>query len=597
MRLRHTLSIINWTAAAAAIAVFVIGKEKDYAWLGIIVLAAAGLHFLIETVVLLRRGRFQRRLADVQEYKENRPFLVKDVESALSADTLVAGVMIPVVLSGVVSGAEKKAPLSGRKAVAYKVVAEPIEAMGKIGGQVLVVDSWWGDLVLQDETGSVRLDGPGVLDGSSLKERIFTLKNLRSEMPEIASRVEDGLGIKEGKESKSSRIALREIALFPADKVRVYGKADRSSGTLGITGTDALDDPGSLLVRAAGSPASSRLPRRALQTIAFAAVTVLLFAGMMLLAASTVLPQMFVPGGLFDSSRTGYVNLDLDGRPLRVAIGSDHWDLSQGQVTRGFRLATESISIKSGRAGRVLIESVTGTPVMIVNGDPDFPRWDGAAWVFDAGPGRLPDQAENADAAAHAGWLYIRNMTGSPVTLRVLKPDGSAMADTTWTFAAYEAADEPRGHYLQLRGKGALQVDGTDSIELTTKKGFRRVLRLSRVATWGTSWLFEIVPERLAGSGRIYVKNSGDSPVNIWLLGSDGATLYGEEPWTFEPREGMEENKGLRLTYEDKDIIMTGRESVRLEARQLTTIYDGPLERIGSWHRGEWTIDMKKAAP
>jgi hypothetical protein len=232
---------------------------------------------------------------------------------------------------------------------------------------------------------------------------------------------------------------------------------------------------------------------------------------------------------------------------------------------------------------------------VIANGDADYPRWDGAAWIFDAGPGGLPTpEAPAANQAAHIGALYIRNMTGAPVTIRVLKPEGTPVADTTWTFAAYEAADEPRGHYLELRGTGALQVSGEDRLELTTKKGFRRVLRISRVATWGTAWLFEIVPERLAGSGRIYVKNSGNAPVNIWLLGSDGATLYGDEPWTFEPREGMGENKGLRLTYEDKDIIMTGRESVRLEVRELSTLYDGVLERIGSWRRGAWTIDMKK---
>ena len=330
MRLRHTLKLITWSAAAVVLAVLIIGKDRDYAWIGIVLLAAVFLHFLIETVVLVRRRRFRRRLSDVNEFKQHQQFMVKDLEAALSSDPLLSGASIPVVLSGTVTGeAAKKAPLSMKKALAYRLVAEPLEVMAGVGGQVLLVDSWWGDMTLRDSTGSIRLAGPGVLDGSSLKERVFTMKNLLSELPDIAARVQDGLGIAQGKESSGARISLREIALFPQDEVRVYGKTERTSDGLRVSGNDTLDDPGSLLVKAAVSPASSRLPRRTIQTVVFGAVTACLFAGLCALAGATVIAGMLKPGGLFDATRTGRVRLDLDGRPFRVTIGSSHWNGSR----------------------------------------------------------------------------------------------------------------------------------------------------------------------------------------------------------------------------------------------------------------------------
>src|SRR5689334_9039059 len=130
MRLRHTLKIINWSAAVITILVLIIGKDKDYAWIGVVALAALCLHFVIETVVLLRRGRYRRRLADTKEFKEHRTFQVKDLEEALSSDALVSGVTLPVILDGTVSGdAGHAAPLSGRKALAWRLVAEPLEGM------------------------------------------------------------------------------------------------------------------------------------------------------------------------------------------------------------------------------------------------------------------------------------------------------------------------------------------------------------------------------------------------------------------------------------------------------------------------------------
>jgi hypothetical protein len=257
------------------------------------------------------------------------------------------------------------------------------------------------------------------------------------------------------------------------------------------------------------------------------------------------------------------------------------------------------------------VQSVTPTTVELRNGDAGYPRWDGEAWVLEfaatgagaAGGGSAGGAAEGAGAAAagpvaapRKGALYVRNLTGSVVTIRILGADNSPQVDTTWEFAAYESANDPRGHYLELRGKGALPVADTARVELVTRKGARRILPVASTARWGSSsWLLELVPELLAGSGKLYVKNAGELPLKIWVLGADGRALYGDSPWTFEPKEGSAENKGLRLTYNDRDITMSGRESLRVERGDLATLYDGTLEKLGRWSKGGWTVDLSKA--
>jgi hypothetical protein len=599
MRIRHVFRIINWSAAAVAVAVLIIGKDKEYPWIAVAVLAAVSLHFLIETGALYRRRRFRRRLADTKEFRENRQFAVKDLDEALSSDSTVAGVTLPVVLSGTIGSAtEKKAPLSGRKAVAWRVVAEPLEGIGKVGGQVLLVDSWWPDLTLRDETGSVPLRGPGVLDGSSLVERIFSLGSLRSELPDLAPRVRDGLGITEGKEEKTLRIALREIALVPKDKVIVYGSAQRFAEGLAVFGTDTLDDPASLMVRAASRPASTRIPRRLAATAAFTVLSIALLGGTVALASSTVASGMFAPGGIFDASRTAKVSLDLDGRALRVSVGDSHWNIDQGLTTRGYALSADSKDFTAGRAAALRIQAVHPVIAMIHAGDEGYPRWDGTAWVMETGSAAPAGASSAAPDQSHSGPLYVRNLTATAVTVRVLKSDRTPLSDTSWSFASYEAASDPRGLYLETSGR-PLKVSGSERVEITTKKGYLRILPVSAVGKWGTSssWLLEIVPEFLAGAGNLWVKNSGDLPVRIWIIGADGSPLFGDEPWTFEPKEGAGENRGLRLQFNDKYILMTGRESIKVETQQLTTVYEGPLERLAAWKGGSWSVDVSRAVP
>jgi len=593
MRLRRTLKAITWSAAAIALTVLIWGGEKHYVWIGIIVPAAVFLHFFIETIVILKRRRFRHRLADVRQYGEHHQFQVKDLEAALSDDTMMAGVSVPVILTGTLSGgAEHQAPLSKRNALAWRVVAEPIEAMGKIGGQVIVVDSHWDAMSLSDETGKVGLGGPGVLDGSSLRERIFMMKNLHAELPQIASRVEDALGLAEAKDSKNVRVELREIAVFAADKVVVYGKAHRSSGKLEVTGNDTVEDPESLLVQAVTSPASSRIPRRTMALIGAGTLAVCALVALGAVVYSAFVSRLFQPGGMFDPTRTAAVRLDLDGRPLRVMIAKNHWTFDKGDLTKGFALSDGTESFRASRGSPVVIQRIEESSRVVLNGEHEYPRWDGAAWILEIAPSASPNPT--VAAASRAGRLYVRNRSDSSVKLRLIKGDETPLGDTVWNFAAHEGAQDPRGSYLIVLGKGPISVSSENMLELITTNGSRRILALAEVAKWreAGSWLFEIVPEYLAGEGKLYVKNRSDNPVSLWILGADNKPLYGEAPWTFEPQEGNKEDKGLRLQYEEKDIVFSGRESVRVATQSLHTLYSGTLEQVATLKDGAWTIDL-----
>ena len=590
MRLRRTLKIITWSAAGIALAILIWGKEAGYPWIGIVVLTAGFLHFLIETIVMLRRRRFPHKLADVRQYKDHRPFPVKDLDAALS-DEAMGGVSLPVILTGKIIGSpQRKAPLSGRNAVAFHIVAEPLEVMEKVGGQVLPVDSHWGELSLQDETGDVKVRGPGVLDGSSLRERVFTFKTLKEELPQIASRVKDELGIEDGK--GAARIELREIAAFPDDKVIIYGKARKTEEGLEVFGSGAVEDPDSLLVRAAQSPASSRIPRRTAALMAVGATTLCLLLALGTVTYASIIAPLFKPGGMLDASRTGPVKLDLDGRPLRVTIGKSHWMLDNGDVTLGFSLSADQADFLASGESLVMIQSVQPSSRIVQNGDPAYPRWDGAAWILDTAPASA---AATAQSPARAGRLFVRNLTDSSVRLRVMR-NGGPVIDTAWSFGAHEGAADPRGSYLLVQGKGPLRVSGDQQLELVMADGAYRVLPVAAAARWtGTgSWLFEIVPEYLAGEGKLYVKNKENAPVSIWVLGADNKPLFGDDPWRFEPQEGAQEDKGLSLQYQEKDITISGRESIKVETDTLLPLFSGKLGQVGTWKNRRWTIELAK---
>jgi hypothetical protein len=91
------------------------------------------------------------------------------------------------------------------------------------------------------------------------------------------------------------------------------------------------------------------------------------------------------------------------------------------------------------------------------------------------------------------------------------------------------------------------------------------------------------------------VANRGGRPLRIWILGADGASLYGSEPWLFEAGEGAAENRGLSLQFKGKDIQMSGRERLRLAWLKLRPRFTGSLGKAASWKAGRWSLDLARA--
>ncbi len=596
MRIKQALKIVNWSAAGLGIGIFFLGKEKDYAWIPAILLSALALHFLIEALALNRQGAYKRRFADLGEFKAHSLTTIGDLEATLADGAETAGISLPAQLRGIIEGgSEKPGPLSHRPCLAYRLEAAALEGLAQGAGNFQVLDSWWSEFSLRDETGSVRLCGPGLLDSSLWTERIYTLDHLRSELPSAARSMQDALGIVDGKASAKARFELREVALTRAERVRVYGMADRVDKKLRIGGNDILDDQGSLLVRSELAPASSRMPGRRLRALAMAAVSATLFACAGLFVARAVEKGLAGPGGLFDASRTAQVKVDLDGRAFRIAVGDDTWDFVEADSRKDVALAKDGADFLAPRKARVRVEVPQYETRLIRNGDRAYPLWTGREWIMtlvrDSGSGRTVQQ-DLGPSQPGRGRLYIRNMTASVVTIRVLHANGDPVIDSTWVFASHEAADKPGGSYLDISGKGPLEVGPDFRLDLIMKNGAHRIQDLASVAKplASGSWLLELVPEFLAGTGKLYVKNQSGKDARIWVLGAKDLPLYGEKPWTFDAGEGADKDKGLSLQSDDRDISFSGREAIRLAYADYRTVFEGAMEELAAYHGSAWSI-------
>jgi hypothetical protein len=600
MRIKRALKIANWTAALAGVAILAAADAKDFAFFPFVLLLAAALHLIIDAAALLRRGSYAHRLGDLGEFAEHLPYATKDLEATLSGDVLLRGVSLPAIVEGAIgprggAAAARKAPLSGAACLAWRLEAELLEGLAEVPGPTLTVDVFWGSMELRDEAGSIALGERGILDAGGWTEKSLGLKSLQTELPSFAERIKEGLGLSGEGRTGTAKILLREIALRPGDRVKAFGLASRSpsdgrvGGRLLLEGNDRLDDPGSLLIRASSDPASSRMPRATGRALALGLAGLLLAAGAVGLALGPIERSLAKPGSFLDLSRNAPVFLDLDGRPTRVSISGQSWDFEVGDSTKGFQLFHDDKAFVAPRGAPLIVYDLGFDELNLANGDEGYPRWDGSAWILEAG---APEAAQMARPGGR-GRLYIRNLSKERLTLRLLDP---GLSETKWSFAPLEAAEDPSGHYLSYTGGGEPSLGPTSRIEILLKDGSRRVLALERSASWRSSgsWLLELVPELLAGSGKLLVANKGDRPLRIWLIGADGASLYGSEPWLFEAREGASENRGLSLQSGDKDILLTGRERIRLAFLVLRPRLTESLEKAASWKGGRWSLDISK---
>jgi hypothetical protein len=610
MRIKTALKTANWAAAATGILILALVESKDFAFFPFVLLLAAALHLLIDSAALLRRGAYARRLGDLREFSGHQGYATKDLEATLSGEALMRGVLLPAIVEGEIrprlaKGGSRRAPLSGSDSLAWRLEAELLEGLAEVPGPTLVVDSFWGAMELRDEAGSIALGDRGVLDAGGWTEKRLGVKGVEDMVPAQAERIKEGLGLTGDTGAAKAKILLREVALLPGDRARVYGTASRPSSSdqvgLRLEGSDTLDDPASLLVRDLKSPASSRMPRATGRALALGLAGILLAGGALGLALGPVEKVLAKPGGILDLSRSGAVLLDLDGRPTRIALAGQSWDFESGDSRKGFQLFHDDKAFSAPRGAPLAIYDMGLDEQSLANGDASYPRWDGSAWILETGqPAQAAGKTGTEPAGAadpggpRTGRLYIRNLSKEKLSIRSLDPGAR---DLNWTFTPLEAAQDPAGHYLSYSGGGEPSFGPSSRVEILLKDGSRRVLSLERSAAWKKtgSWLLELAPELLAGSGKLFVANRGDRPLRIWIIGADGASLYGSEPWTFDAKEGSSENRGLSLQNGDKDIIFTGRERIRLVSLSLKPRFTGSLEAAAAWKKGRWSLDLAKS--
>lgn len=611
MRVKSALKLANAGAAVAGLAMT--ATAKDFALIPFVLILAAALHLLIDAGALLRRSRYARRLGDLGEFSAHRAYAIKDLEEALAGAgfagaSLVgdvatggeAGIRLPALVEGQIAarrGQGRRSPLSGDECLAWRLEAELLEGLAGVPGPTQTVDAHWGSLELSDGTGTILLGQRGILDAGGLREKRFGLASLRAELPDLADRTIELLGLSGDRRAASARILLREVSLRAGDRVRAYGQATlqagggKAEGRLLLEGSEVLDDPASLLVRAAKEAASSRMPRARGRALALGLAGLVLAAGALGLALGPLERSLAKPGALLDTSRRGPVSIDLDGSASRVVIAGKSWDFEAGDRRKGLKLLSDDSAFIAARDARVAVYDLSLKEESLEGGDEGYPRWDGSAWILE--PGRT--EAAKAATAGGRGRLYIRNLSKERVGIHILGPGAP---DVNWSFKPLEAADDATGHYLSFSAGGEPSVDGATRVEISGKDASRRVLVLGRSALWrGTgSWLLELAPELLGGSGKLYVANRGERPLRIWIMGADGAPLYGSKPWLFDAGEGTTENRGLSLQIGDKDIVFTGREGLRLAYEILTPRFEGSLEKTARRSGGGWALDASKPA-
>ncbi len=590
MRLGKVIKVAYWIAAALMLFLVVV-LEKNPRWLIIIASMAFAFAMALESTLLFRKASFQSRFKNLDEYAAHQRYSVADLKSAMASGGMLDGLSIQASLSGIAEGnAKKKAPLSDKDCLAYRIEAEVMEGLWKEAGQTHIVESYWGTLNLQDATGSVQLRGPGILDTSGVLEKIVSLSGIKASYPALSDSLKTILGIFEEKEAKKTRIKLREIILVPEEKIVVYGIAESGKNGLALSGSDEVNDKDSLFIRSERKPASSRFGKKIPQAVFMAALALASLS----LGLGFAVKILSKPGAILDFSQTGKIVVQPEGKTFRLRRGEQYWDFKPGETRDLVELYHNEELFTVDKSTVLKLEKIVSVRKTLRNGDPEYPRWDGQQWLLTLD--KTPAIPEKPATTGGEGRLYIRNITDKTFTMRVLQPDRGVSITTIWTFNPLEGADNPLGQWLNRKETGAVLVKADNFVELITKTGAKRILRVGNAASWQDkkSWLLDVVPELLAGSGVVYAKNQGDILANIRILGADGKPMYGDSPWVFEPKEGVDKNLGLALQSQDKDITISGREDFIVDYVEFVTVTEAVLKELAVFKDGAWTLAAGK---
>jgi hypothetical protein len=595
MRARSLLKIANVITVFFTVITLILIGEDDVR--GLLPLVAAGflVHTGVDAFIALKRRKRLARTADISEFSMHQLYKAADLEAALQEARGGARIALPVILEGAIKGeARRNAPLSGKPALAWHVEAFPRDGFTRSfeDAEGIEIEHAWEPFGIEDETGTQAIEGPGIIDGSWLTERVFSIETLRSEMPRWAALIEDKMGLKL---KPRARFLVREKALCPEDPVRVYGTARKGKSDVKVSGNSVLDDPGSLLVRSLEMAASQKARResgRERLAIAFFILSALAFA-----ASIAIHPDVGLlgPGGIFDAERRGTVLVDEAGRELRLEIDGLSWSFEQGESASGQPLSDGNDGSFSARAESIArVYALEANPSGIAPGEPGYPVWQGSFWSM-----RISDQAPQPRERARGGKgrLYCRNLVDAELRLKLYSPEGLPLYEASaWTYEALEHSNKQWGSYLVFGEKPA-PVTGEDIVELWNVDGSTTRWRIDEAARWEDgAWALDLTHSLLAAKGPLRASNAASRAVRLWIVNPDGSYPFGSAPWELEAGAGTEGAHGLNLQSSNRDISFTGKEIIRygfIEARLIT---EGRLVDLGRYSRGSWILDLKALA-
>ncbi len=484
------------------------------------------------------------------------------------------------------AGKLAKAPLSERESPAWRLEAELVGGLPLTPDDIhpVQLDHFWGGAQASDGGISLSLAEVPFLEGAEECERSMGFSALRARFPNYAKRILEALDLTDSSMAKA-RFLLREFRLRGVEPVCLIGQvyADAKS-RLCIRGLGNSDLEGPIL--RPSRPGRAKGVRKArLQSAAILAL------GLLSLLSSVFFGSYLLA---FDR-RSGSMEIDADGRTLRLTRGEDIWTFFQSDRRKGVELQENDSAEKFSGEDSVVLEILEGEELEIGPDDPGYPRWDGKDWLwaFNGGDESANGSKPDSSASRLTGEVFIRNLTQVKLNFSALEAAQENFIRLDWTYSPGQHASAVKGSRPVDEYQRPLIMAGTDRFRLITDKGFARTHILADIGTWQNGgWHVDIGPEALAGEGRLYVKNESDKAIHIRIVAKDGNYLYGQNPWIFKEYNGTGSSRGLHLQYSQEDISFSGRERIRYIVIRPRVLFKGPVKKAASWKGKGWQMDF-----
>lgn len=501
---------------------------------------------------------------------------------------------LPVAVHGkAVCAAPLTSPVSGRPAVAWRLVVATAGA--RKGRRHEAQHSSpavlrWVPFSLEDgEKGLAVIDRP-IIHGRSRVEEVYSpsrFQGLPASLRELISECLGSAGISWAGKS----LLVREERIEPGTWVTAYGIARKPGEEPVLTGSDSVDDPGSLYVTDVAPDERRRRIEAIRSRMASRRRAFRPAAGLLILASVAFL---ILPVVLKEDPRVGpaaYRDLTED---LQFEI-SGFQDEEQGTITWNLSPTTggdtefllhdgEPVSVSP--ESHIVVRRIDHEEGAYTLGVGPA-RWEGDAFEFIL-PAGFPPKAQGP---VRAGGLLVQNASNRTVELAVFDARGSLLGSTR-TMGPTGDGSVDLGLVLEEGSRIELSVAGVRVRRFLTGR--------SREPVWseedgGQGYVLSIDDGSLAPRrGRLFMKNPTDFGFRVEILNPDGTRRY-DTTWVYRPGEDMDRTRGSFLSFQGEAVTVLEGDIVRLGRRsEPTTIYEGRLDEYpgAEWDRDEglWVL-------